>query len=75
ILKANLFSTLPGKSGTVQALDNVSGMFGKLIPFGIGLAAQAFGLAAAMWLLLAGPIALFIGLPRKYILEEPSSEN
>lgn len=65
ILKANLFSSLPGKSGFVQALDNVSGMFGKLIPFGIGLAAQAFGLNVAMWLLLAGPIALLIGLPRK----------
>ncbi len=71
ILKANLFSALPGKSGTVQALDNVSGMFGKLIPFGIGLAAQAFGLAAAMWVLLAGPIVLFIGLPRKRISSSP----
>lgn len=70
ILKANLFSTLPGKSGTVQALDNVSGMFGKLIPFGIGLAAQAFGLGAAMWLLLAGPVVLFFGLPRDYGLTE-----
>lgn len=65
ILKANLFSSLPGKSGFVQALDNVSGMFGKLIPLGIGLAAQTFGLNVAMWFLLAGPIALFIGLPRK----------
>jgi FSR family fosmidomycin resistance protein-like MFS transporter len=65
ILKANLFSSLPGKSGFVQALDNVSGMFGKLIPLGIGLAAQTFGLNVAMWFLLAGPIALFIGLPRE----------
>jgi len=70
ILKANLFSTMPGKSATAQALDNVSGMFGKLIPFGIGLAAQTFGLGAAMWLLLAGPIALLIGLPRKYITSD-----
>jgi FSR family fosmidomycin resistance protein-like MFS transporter len=70
ILKANLFSSLPGKSGTVQALDNVSGMFGKLIPLGIGLAAQTFGLSVAMWLLLAGPIALFIGLPRRYITSD-----
>lgn len=64
ILKANLFSSLRGKSGSALALDNVSGMFGKLIPFGIGLAAQAFGLGAAMWLLLAGPIVLLFGLPR-----------
>lgn len=70
ILKANLFSSLPGKSGSVQALDNVSGLFGKLIPFGMGLAAQAFGLGVAIWLLLAGPVVLLIGLPRKYITSD-----
>jgi MFS transporter, FSR family, fosmidomycin resistance protein len=63
ILKANLFKTMPGQSGSVQALDNISGMFGKTLPFIIGLAAQAYGLQSAMWLLLAGPIALLIGLP------------
>ena len=33
----------------------------------IGLTAQAYGLQTAMWLLLAGPIALLVGLPRKKI--------
>lgn len=65
ILKAKLFESMHGQSGAAQALDNVSGLIGKLIPLGIGIAAQAFGLGAAMWLLLAGPIVLFIGLPRK----------
>ncbi len=65
ILKANLFDSMHGQSGAALTLDNVSGLFGKLIPFGIGLTAQAFGIGPAMWLLLAGPIALFIGLPRK----------
>ena len=65
ILKAHLFSSLPGKSGSVQALNNVSGVIGGLIPFGIGLAAQVFGIGMAMWLLLAGPIVLLIGLPRR----------
>ena len=51
------------------ALGNVAGLFGKLLPFGIGLAAQAYGLHFAMWLLLAGPIALFIGLPRRNLQE------
>lgn len=69
ILKANMFSAMPGQSGTAQALDNVSGMFGKLLPFGIGLAAQAFGLSSAMWLLLAGPLALLLGLPRRKTLD------
>jgi hypothetical protein len=64
ILKANLYSSMLGQSGTVMALDNVSGLFGKLLPLGVGFAAQAFGLQWAMWLLLAGPIALFIGLPK-----------
>jgi len=67
ILRANLYSSMPGQSGTVMALDNVSGFFGKLLPLGIGLAAQAFGLQWAMWLLLAGPIALLIGLPREHL--------
>ncbi|MBM3180550.1 MAG: MFS transporter [Chloroflexi bacterium] len=65
ILKANLFDAMHGQSGAALTLDNVSGLFGKLIPFGIGVAAYNFGIGTAMWLLLAGPIALFIGLPRK----------
>lgn len=73
ILKAKLFESMHGQSGVAQALDNVSGLIGKLIPFGIGLAAQAFGLGAAMWLLLAGPIVLLIGLPRRVELSSDAS--
>lgn len=64
ILKANLFSSMQGQSGTAQALGSISGIIGKLIPLGIGLVAQAYGLQTAMWLLLTGPVALLIGLPR-----------
>jgi MFS transporter, FSR family, fosmidomycin resistance protein len=64
ILQAHLYSSLPGKSGTVLALDTVSGLFGNLLPFGVGLAAQGFGLGNAIWLLLAGPIVLLLALPR-----------
>lgn len=63
ILRANLFKSMPGQSGSVLALDNVAGMVGKLLPLSIGLVAQAYGLQSAMWLLLAGPIVLLIGLP------------
>ncbi len=66
ILQGNLYSAVPGRSGTVMTLGNIAGLFGKLIPFGIGLAAETLGLGPAMWLLLLGPIALFIGLPRGY---------
>ncbi len=65
ILKANLFSAMPGRSGAAQALDNVSGLFGKLLPLGIGLAGQAFGLGTAIWLLIMGPLVLLFGLPRR----------
>ncbi len=65
VLMGRLYSTLPGQSGTVLTVGNVVGWFGKLIPLGIGLAAEQFGLSAAMWLLLAGPVALLIGLPRR----------
>ena len=68
ILKANKFTAIPKKSRITQALDNLSGMFGTLLPFGIGLAAQAFGLDFAMWLLLAGPLALLVGSPRRRLL-------
>ena len=66
ILKGRLYSSMPGKSGTVMTLDNISGLFGRLLPFGIGLAAQLFGLRLAMWLLLLGPIVLLVGLPRRF---------
>jgi FSR family fosmidomycin resistance protein-like MFS transporter len=73
ILKANLFSSLQGQSGTVQALGSLSGVIGKLIPLGIGLAAQIYGLQTAMWLLLVGPVALLIGLPRRNINLTPET--
>ena len=66
ILRANLFTAMPGKSGAVLVLDNISGFFGRLLPFGIGLAAQAYGLGVAIWILLLGPLALIIGLPGTY---------
>ncbi len=64
ILQAGLYSEMPGQSGTAVAVNNVGGLLGSLIPLGLGAVAQTFGLEAAMWLLLAGPIALLIGLPR-----------
>jgi MFS transporter, FSR family, fosmidomycin resistance protein len=65
ILKAKLFESMHGQSATALMLDNVSGLIGKLLPLGIGLAAQTYGLGNAMWLLLAGPVTLLLGLPRR----------
>ncbi len=64
VLKGNLYAEIHGQSGAMLVLDNAASLFGKLIPLGIGLAAQSFGLGTAMWLLLAGPIVLLVGLPR-----------
>jgi FSR family fosmidomycin resistance protein-like MFS transporter len=64
ILQAQLYAALPGQSGTALAVKNVSGMVGALIPLALGLVAQGWGLNVAMWLLLAGPVALVIGLAR-----------
>jgi len=64
ILKGRLYSSMPGQSGSVMALNQVGGLIGSFLPFGIGLAAERLGLEAAMWLMLAGPLALLIGLPR-----------
>jgi FSR family fosmidomycin resistance protein-like MFS transporter len=72
ILKAHLYASLPGRSGTVVALENVTGLVGSLIPLALGLVAQRYGLGAAMWLLLAGPLALIIGLAGVRKLGEPS---
>lgn len=65
ILQAGLYSAMPGRSGTALAVKNVSGLAGGLIPLALGLVAQRYGLPAAMWLLLLGPVALLVGLPRR----------
>lgn len=59
-----LYASVPGQSGTVMTLSNVSGLFGKLIPLAIGIAAERFGIGIAIWLLLLGPVALLVGVPR-----------
>lgn len=65
ILQGNAYTSMPGRSGTVMALGNVFGIAGYLLPLGLGVAASAWGLDTAMWVLLAGPLALLVGLPRR----------
>jgi FSR family fosmidomycin resistance protein-like MFS transporter len=64
ILQARLYSAMPGQSGTVLTVSNVFGLVGGLLPLALGLAAERFGLGATMWLLLLGPVALLVGIPR-----------
>jgi len=65
ILQAGLYSAMPGQSGTALAVKNVSGLVAGFIPLALGLIAQRLGLQIAMWLLLLGPVALLVGLPRR----------
>ncbi|MEX1182731.1 MAG: hypothetical protein WEF86_05815 [Gemmatimonadota bacterium] len=61
ILQARLYAALPDSSATVIALGSVFGIAGGLLPLAVGLAANRFGIDVAMWLLVAGPVALLIG--------------
>jgi FSR family fosmidomycin resistance protein-like MFS transporter len=64
ILKGNLYSALPGQSASVMAIESITTPIAKLLPLFVGLLADKFGLGIAIWLLLLGPLALIIGLPR-----------
>ncbi len=64
ILQARLYAELPGMSGRVMTIGTVTGLAGALIPVGLGIAAESYGLATTMWLLVLAPVALLIGLPR-----------
>jgi len=48
-----------------MAVSNVFGLFGSLVPLGLGLVAERAGLPVTMWLLAVGPLALLVGLPRE----------
>lgn len=64
ILQGRLYTSMPGQSGTVLAVNNIAGLVTGQIPLLLGIVAQQLGLNVMMWLLLAGPIALLVGLPR-----------
>jgi len=64
ILQGRLYSSLPGQSASIMAIGSVTAPLAKFFPFLIGFLADQVGLQTAMWILLLGPIALIIGLPR-----------
>jgi MFS family permease len=65
LLKASLYDELPGWSGAATALSSVSSALAGLLPLGLGLLAGRYGIAAAIWALLAGPAGLLLLLPRR----------
>jgi FSR family fosmidomycin resistance protein-like MFS transporter len=64
IPKGQLYTAMPGQSGTVMTLTNIFGFVSALIPLGIGWVAYHYGLHTAIWLIIFGPIALLIGSPQ-----------
>jgi FSR family fosmidomycin resistance protein-like MFS transporter len=64
ILQGRLYSSLPGQSASIMAIGAVTTPLAKALPLLIGILADQFGLGIAMWILLLGPVALLIGLPK-----------
>lgn len=62
ILQGRLYTAMLGQSGTVMTLNNLAGFVGGLAPLALGWVAQQYGLQPTMWMLIAAPIALLIGL-------------
>jgi FSR family fosmidomycin resistance protein-like MFS transporter len=65
IPKARLYDALSGQSGAAITLGSVAGLIAGTFPLAIGLVAEQYGIDVALWLLVAGPIVLLIGVPRR----------
>jgi MFS transporter, FSR family, fosmidomycin resistance protein len=65
VLKAELFRSLPGRSGLAVSLGSVAGLAGALGPLAVGLLAQHLGLAWAMVPLALVPPALLAAPTRR----------
>jgi FSR family fosmidomycin resistance protein-like MFS transporter len=70
ILQGRLYSSLPGQSASIMAIGAVTTPIAKVFPLAIGFLADRFGLGTAMWILILGPLALLIGLPKNGQLSE-----
>ncbi|MCL4253956.1 MAG: MFS transporter [Anaerolineae bacterium] len=71
ILQGQIYTTLPDHSAAAElTLGNIAGFVGGFIPLIIGMIAERAGLDVAMWVMMLGPIALLIGIPRQN-LDDP----
>jgi FSR family fosmidomycin resistance protein-like MFS transporter len=60
VLQAELFGSLPGRSGLAVSLSSASGLVGGLGPLAVGLLAQQFGLSWAMTALCVAPLIMLM---------------
>lgn len=63
VLQGEAYAAAPGRSGTVMAINSLVGPISGAMIWFIGWFAGWAGLPSAMWLLLAGPVALFLFVP------------
>lgn len=71
VLQGEAYATVPGRSGTVMAVNSLASLLAGVIPFLIGWTAQQAGLPEAMWLLWLGPLSLAIFVPRPRQISDP----
>jgi FSR family fosmidomycin resistance protein-like MFS transporter len=64
VLQARLYGALDGKSGLVLTVGALFPL-NAFLPLGIAAAAERWGLDAALWPLLAAPLALLLLVPRE----------
>lgn len=64
VLKARLYGALAGRSGLVLTVGALFPL-NAVLPLGIALLAERWGLEAALWPLLAAPLALLLFVPRE----------
>jgi MFS transporter, FSR family, fosmidomycin resistance protein len=64
VLQAELYGSLPGRSGLVVSLTSAASLAGGLGPLVVGLLAERFGLGWAMASLCVAPVAM-LAVPRR----------
>lgn len=65
VLQGEAYAAMPGRSGTVMAVNSLAGPLSGALVWLVGWAAERAGLPQAMWLLWLGPLVLLFGLPRE----------
>jgi FSR family fosmidomycin resistance protein-like MFS transporter len=64
IPKARLYAVLPGQSGAVLVVGSVGGFAAAIVPLALGVLGGTLGLGPTLWLLLLGPGAVLVLVPR-----------
>jgi FSR family fosmidomycin resistance protein-like MFS transporter len=75
VLQGEAYASLPGRSGTVMAIHAVISVVSMSLTWLVGWTAAQAGLPAAMWLLLVGPAALVVFIPRASQIEGESDRQ